>query len=191
MVGNRRNDGLDDFPVAGEIVYETIWNRKVYILTKITIRNAVPEDTGLILHLITELARFENAEQSVKATGDSLLESLFSDKATAKCLICMLGEKPIGFAVYFYNYSTWLGKNGIYLEDLYITPESRNSGAGKAVLKYLAQLAITEGCGRFEWSVLDWNEPAIKLYESIGAAPQNEWVLYRLEGDRLKEFSNN
>ena len=159
-------------------------------MAKISIRKAESEDTGLILHLITELARFENAEQSVQATKDSILQSLFSDKATAKCLICVLGENPIGYAVYFYNYSTWLGQNGIYLEDLYITPESRNNGAGKAVLKYLAQLAIAKGCGRFEWSVLDWNEPAIKLYESIGSEPQSEWVLYRLTGDNLKEFAN-
>jgi GNAT superfamily N-acetyltransferase len=94
----------------------------------------------------------------------------------------------IAYAVYFYNYSTWLGKNGIYLEDLYITTTHRGNGAGKAVLRYLAGLAVDEGCGRFEWSVLDWNKPAIGFYQSIGAAPQKDWMLYRLDGGALSDF---
>ncbi|WP_312361104.1 GNAT family N-acetyltransferase, partial [Stutzerimonas balearica] len=94
-----------------------------------------------------------------------------------------------GYAVYFFNYSTWLGKHGLYLEDLYVTPQQRGVGAGKALLRYLAKLAVARGCGRFEWSVLDWNQPAIDFYESIGARPQNEWIGYRLAGDALSEFA--
>ncbi len=97
----------------------------------------------------------------------------------------------MGFAVYFFNYSTWLGKHGLFLEDLYISPDYRNAGAGKAVLKYLAKIALSKKCGRFEWSVLNWNEPAIKLYQSIGAKPQNEWVGYRLDEKALETFANN
>ena len=96
---------------------------------------------------------------------------------------------PAGFAIWFFNYSTWQAKNGLYLEDLYVSPDYRGSGAGKLLLKHLAQIAVEKGCGRFEWSVLDWNEPAIRVYDSIGAEPQNEWIRYRLAGDRLKAFA--
>jgi GNAT superfamily N-acetyltransferase len=159
-------------------------------MSNLTVRNAVPEDAELILNFITELARYEKAEHHVLATHESILESLFSKDASAKALICSLDDKPIGYAVYFYNYSTWLGKNGLYLEDLYISQDQRNCGAGKFLLKYLAQLAVENGCGRFEWCVLDWNEPAIKFYEKIGAKAQNEWVIYRLAGDDLTSFAN-
>lgn len=160
-------------------------------MSKLSIRKATSVDAALILNFITELARYEKAEHHVVATQDSILNSLFSEKATANALICSLDEEPIGYAVYFYNYSTWLGKNGLYLEDLYISPKHRNCGAGKYVLKYLAQLAIEKGCGRFEWCVLDWNEPAIKFYEKIGAKPQDEWVIYRLSGDELALFAGS
>ena len=99
--------------------------------------------------------------------------------------------QPIGFAVYFYNYSTWLGKNGLYLEDLYVTPESRGIGAGKALLQHMANIAVDQDCGRFEWRVLDWNEPSIKFYQSIGALPQDEWIGYRLDGQALLDFSKS
>jgi GNAT superfamily N-acetyltransferase len=101
----------------------------------------------------------------------------------------MLDGKPIGYAVYFYSYSTWLGRNGIYLEDLYVTPEHRGIGAGRDLLRHLAQEAVANGCGRLEWSVLDWNTPAIDFYRSIGALPQDEWVRYRLAGDALQNFA--
>jgi GNAT superfamily N-acetyltransferase len=100
-------------------------------------------------------------------------------------------NEPIGYAVYFFNYSTWLGRHGLYLEDLYVSPEHRGAGAGKALLKHLAQLAVAKGCGRFEWSVLDWNEPAIRFYQAIGARPQDEWVGYRLTGEALEAFANS
>ncbi len=159
-------------------------------LENLIIRKATPEDTGLILHFITELAIYEKEPDAVEATEDSIRDSIFGDDSTAQAIICLLNNKAIGFAVYFYNYSTWLGKKGLYLEDLYIMPEHRNCGAGKEILKFLAKHAIDNNCGRFEWSVLDWNEPAIKFYESIGARPQSEWVIYRLTGEKLREFAD-
>lgn len=155
------------------------------------IRNAVPEDARLILGFIKELAKFEKMEDDVVATVEGIHESLFSEGASASALICSMGDKPIGYAIYFFNYSTWLGKNGLYLEDLYISPEYRSNGAGKAVLKYLAKVAVDKGCGRFEWSVLDWNEPAIQFYEGIGAKQQKEWILYRLDGGALTSFAGS
>ena len=104
--------------------------------------------------------------------------------------MCRDGDIPIGFALYFYNFSTWLGRHGLYLEDLYVTPEHRGKGAGKALLQHLAGIAVAEGCGRFEWSVLDWNQPAIDFYESMGAKPQSEWVGYRLTGEALQALAS-
>lgn len=160
-------------------------------MTNLKIREAVAEDAKLILDFITELAVYEKAEHMVIADESDILKSLFSEEASANALICLQGEKPIGYAVYFFNYSTWLGKNGLYLEDLYITPERRGCGAGKFLLRHLAKIAVANDCGRFEWSVLDWNEPAIKFYESIGAESQDEWVIYRLAGPKLQEFANS
>ena len=156
----------------------------------LTIRKATTEDTTLILHFVTELAIYEKAEYEVVATESDIRKTLFGENASAHALICSIDDKPIGFAVYFYNYSTWLGKNGLYLEDLYVSSKHRGSGAGKALLKHLANIAVAENCGRFEWSVLDWNEPAIDFYQSIGAKPQDEWIGYRLSGDALKAFAN-
>ena len=147
------------------------------------------EDSGLILRLITELAIYEKAEHEVVTDEKGIRDSLFGEGASARGLICLLDDEPIGYAVYFFNYSTWLGKNGIYLEDLYITPERRGRGAGKFLLRHLAKIAVANDCGRLEWSVLNWNEPAIKFYESIGAAAQEEWVSYRLTGDKLLDFA--
>jgi len=160
-------------------------------MPNIKIRKAIVEDTPLILHFIKQLAIYEKAEDEVIATETDIKNSLFSDSATAYALIALLDDKPAGFAVYFYNYSTWLGKKGIYLEDLFVLPEYRGVGLGKALLKHLAQIAIKNNCGRFEWSVLDWNQPAIDFYKSIGAKPQNEWIIYRLTGDALKEFAES
>ncbi|MDX2512714.1 MAG: GNAT family N-acetyltransferase [Desulfobacterales bacterium] len=160
-------------------------------MENLKICSATAADATLILNFITELARYEKAEHHVHATEKSILESLFSENASAKALICTLDDKPIGYAVYFFNYSTWLGKNGLYLEDLYISPEVRNCGAGQFVLHHLAKLAVVNNCGRFEWCVLDWNEPAIKFYEKIGAEPQKEWVIYRLAGEALTSFAKS
>ena len=156
----------------------------------IKVREAAVDDAELILHFIVELAIYEKAEHEVLATVADVRNSIFGASSIAHALICERDDKPIGFAVYFYNYSTWLGKNGLYLEDLYVTPEHRGAGAGTALLQYMAKIAVSEGCGRFEWRVLDWNEPSIQFYQSIGALPQDEWVGYRLDGQSLLDFSN-
>lgn len=155
----------------------------------LTIRPATPDDAELILRFITELAIYEKAEHEVKTDAAGIRDSLFAEGSTAHGLICENDGQPIGYAVYFFNYSTWLGKHGIYLEDLYVSPQARGIGAGKALLRHLAQLAVARGCGRFEWSVLDWNTPAIDFYESFGARPQSEWTTYRLTGQALLDFA--
>ena len=153
------------------------------------IRKATVDDAALILGFVKELAKYERAEDEVVATIEDIQNNLFSNDTTTEALICTLEGKAIGFAVYFLNFSTWLGKNGLYLEDLYISPGHRGTGAGKKLLKYLAEMAVDKNCGRFEWGVLGWNEPAIKFYESIGAKPQDEWIGYRLEGRSLLDFA--
>lgn len=160
-------------------------------MSMIEIRPANPEDCSLILRFITELAIYEEAEDAVVATEADIRNTLYARDSTTNAVICEIDNQPVGFAVYFFNYSTWLGKHGLYLEDLYVSPEYRGSGAGKALLKHLAKIAVSKQCGRFEWSVLDWNEPAIKFYQSIGAEPQNEWVAYRLTGKALVDLAES
>lgn len=155
------------------------------------IRPATAADAALILRFITELAIYEKAEHEVQTDVAGIETSLFSPQSSAQALVCEHDGTPIGYAVYFFNYSTWLGKNGLYLEDLYITPEKRGIGAGKALLKHLAQKAVSLGCGRFEWAVLDWNQPAIDFYQSFGAKPQDEWTTYRLTGQALLDFAQD
>lgn len=155
----------------------------------ISIRKAVPADAAIIHGFIVELAVYEKAEHEVKASIAEIESSIFSASSPAKALICELNGEAIGFAVYFYNYSTWQGRKGLYLEDLYVSPKHRGLGAGKFLLRHLAQVAVEEGCGRFEWSVLDWNQPAIEFYDSVGAKPQAEWLKYRLAGDDLFNFA--
>lgn len=155
----------------------------------VSIRVATVDDAGLILRFIRELAIYEKAESSVQTDEAGIRASLFGPDAKAQALICEIDGQPIGYAVYFFNYSTWLGRNGIYLEDLYVSPERRGSGAGKALLQHIARLAVAQGCGRFEWSVLDWNAPAIAFYEAAGATAQSEWTVYRLEGEALRRFA--
>lgn len=160
-------------------------------MSSLNIRQATVKDSGLILQFVRELAIYEKAEHEVVATEETVAESIFGPESTVHAIICEKDSKPIGFAVYFYNYSTWLGKNGLFLEDLFVTPSERGSGAGKALLKYLARVAVSKGCGRFEWNVLDWNEPAIQFYESIGARPQSEWIGYRLTGQALLDLAES
>ena len=164
--------------------------RLIIMNIPIEIRDAKPSDASTILHFINELAIYEKEPNAVKTNEQAILETLFCEGATAHSLICLQDDQPIGFAVYFYNYSTWLGKNGLYLEDLYVSPDSRGNGAGKAIMKELANRALKKGCGRFEWVVLDWNKPAIDFYNSMGAEPQNEWIIYRLTGQALIDFAN-
>lgn len=150
------------------------------------IREATPNDSQTIFNFIMELAIYEKAPNEVKTTVNEIEKSLFSSNAVAKALICE--EDGIAIAVYFYNYSTWLGKKGIYLEDLYVSESKRKRGAEKALLKYLAKKAVQEDCGRFEWSCLDWNTPSHEFYESFGAVAKTKWIGYRLEGESLKKF---
>ena len=153
------------------------------------IRKAVPSDAATIQGFIVELAVYEKAEHEVKASIAEIESSIFSTDSPAKALICELNGEAIGFAVYFYNYSTWQGRKGLYLEDLYVSLKHRGLGAGKFLLRHLAKIAVDEGCGRFEWSVLDWNQPAIDFYDAVGAKAQAEWVKYRLAGDDLFNFA--
>ncbi|WFU90986.1 GNAT family N-acetyltransferase (plasmid) [Rhizobium sp. CC1099] len=155
----------------------------------LTIREAVREDAATLLGFIRELAIYEKAEHEVAATIQKIEESIFGTNSVTRALICEQDSGPVGMAIWFFNYSTWQAKNGLYLEDLYVTPAARGLGAGKALLKRLAEIALEAGCGRFEWSVLDWNEPAIRVYEAIGAEPMNEWIRYRLSGEVLKNFA--
>lgn len=156
----------------------------------IVIRPASRADARLILDFITELAVYERAEHEVVATLDAIESSLFDAHSPARALICEVDGEPAGYAVWFLSYSTWLGRQGLYLEDLYVTPRYRGVGAGKRLLRALARIAVESGCGRFEWSVLEWNTPAIEFYKSIGASAQSEWVRYRLAGEALAAFAS-
>ena len=160
-------------------------------MTSLEIRPARREDAALIHQFITDLAIYEKAAHEVVASVADIEMSIFGEDSTVEGLICLLGDVPIGFAVYFYSYSTWLGKKGLFLEDLYVNPDQRGVGAGKKLLQHLAKIAVAKQCGRFEWNVLDWNEPALKFYQSLGAKPQDEWIGYRLEGEALLGLANS
>jgi GNAT superfamily N-acetyltransferase len=155
----------------------------------IEIRPASEADVPLILGFIKELAIFEHAEAEALATPAQIRNSLFGPQPHARALICRVDGVDAGFALYFFSYSTWQGRQGLYLEDLYLSPAYRHQGAGTALLQHLARIAMANDCGRFEWSVLDWNEPAIKFYRSLGAVPMQEWVRYRLVGEALAQFA--
>jgi len=160
-------------------------------MSNIIIREARETDCALILELIKGLAEYERALSEVKTSEQDLRSALFCEHPKAFALICSIDDEAVGFALYFYNYSTWTGKFGLFLEDLYVSVQHRGSGAGKALLQHLAKLAVESGCARFEWNVLDWNEPSIKFYESFGAKPQSEWVGYRLAGEELRSFAES
>lgn len=155
--------------------------------TKINFRNAEKADTGLILKFIKELAKYEKMENEVVATKELLEEWLF-DKKTAEVIFAVVDGTEVGFALFFHNFSTFLGRAGIYLEDLYVLPEYRGLGYGKSILKKLAQIALDRGCGRLEWWCLDWNKPGIDFYLSLGAKPMDDWTVYRITGDTLREL---
>lgn len=157
----------------------------------VLIREAKREDSNTILKFVKELAAYEKAEHEVLATEQMIEDSIFSEHSSTKAIICEKDGNPIGFAVYFFNYSTWLGKHGLYLEDLFVSPSERGSGAGKELLKHLAGIAVANDCGRFEWNVLDWNKPAIDFYESLGAKPKSEWLGYQLTGEHLTALATS
>ena len=160
-------------------------------MSQLTLRNAVENDAALILHFVKELAIYEKAEHEVLATEQTIKSSMFYENSHVHGLICEQDGQAVGFAVYFYNYSTWLAKPGLYLEDLYVSPQFRGNGAGKLLLKKMAQIALEQGCGRFEWSCLDWNKPSRDFYVSIGAKSQDEWIGYRMSGQTLVDFAKD
>ena len=151
-------------------------------------RNAQRNDVGLILQFIRELADYEKMLSEVVADEATLEEWIF-DKQKAEVIFALEGEKEVGFALYFHNFSTFLGRAGIYLEDLYVKPEYRGKGYGKAILKKLASIAVERGCGRLEWWCLDWNKPSIDFYRSLGAEPMDDWTVYRIAGEALANLT--
>jgi len=154
------------------------------------IRPASVNDVPIILQLIRNLAAYERAPDEVVATKEQLVDVLFGERPVAEVLLAFEGDAPVGFAVYFFNFSTWLGRPGLYLEDLFVEPEKRGKGYGRALLVELAKIARDRGCGRMEWAVLDWNEPAIKFYRALGAKPMNEWTVFRLTGEEIAELAS-
>ena len=154
----------------------------------LSIRPATTADLRLILEFIHDLAEYERAPEAAVATEADLLRDGFGSEPKFKCVIAEWQGQPAGFALYFYNYSTWQGRPGLYLEDLFVRIEYRGKGIGKALLVYLAQVAVRENCGRFQWQVLDWNTPAIDFYESLGAKQLKEWLTMRVEGDDIRKL---
>jgi len=155
----------------------------------LSIRPAGEGDVALILRFIEKLAEYEKLSHQVVATEAVLREHLFGARARAEVILAYWGGEPAGFALFFHNFSTFLARPGIYLEDLFVEPEQRGKGIGKALLARLAQIAVERGCGRMEWAVLDWNQPSIDFYRSLGAEPRDEWTVYRLSGETLERLA--
>jgi GNAT superfamily N-acetyltransferase len=153
------------------------------------IRPASVADVPVILELIRELATYERAPNAVTATKAQLADVLFGPRPAAEVLLAFEEETPVGFAVFFHNFSTWLGQPGLYLEDLFVRPERRGKGYGRALLVHLAKIAHDRGCGRMEWAVLDWNKPAIEFYKKLGATPLDEWKIFRLKRDGIAKLA--
>jgi GNAT superfamily N-acetyltransferase len=155
------------------------------------IRPACAADVPIILQLIRDLATYERAPNEVTATEKQLADVLFGEKPAAEVLLAFERDTPVGFAVFFHNFSTWVGRPGLYLEDLFVKPEKRGKGYGHALLVDLAKIAYERGCGRMEWAVLDWNDPAIKFYRALGAKPMDEWTVFRLTRDGIAELAKS
>ncbi|MDG5488746.1 GNAT family N-acetyltransferase [Sphingomonas sp. BGYR3] len=153
------------------------------------VRAAVSGDVGTILRFVRELAEYEREPDAVKADDAMMTDALFGERPAAEALIAEVAGEPVGFALFFHNFSTWEGRRGLYLEDLYVTPAVRGSGAGKALLKACARIALERGCARFEWAVLDWNQPAIDFYRAMGAVGMDEWTVQRVSGDALARLA--
>ena len=154
------------------------------------IRPATAADVPIILELIRALATYERAPNEVTATEDGLSKVLFGEKPAAEVLLAFENDTAVGFAVFFHNFSTWLGRPGLYLEDLFVRPEDRGKGYGRALLIHLAKIARDRGCGRMEWAVLDWNEPAIQFYRKLGAKPMDDWTVFRLKRDGIAKLAD-
>ncbi|WP_407646678.1 GNAT family N-acetyltransferase [Gloeocapsopsis crepidinum] len=160
------------------------------ISPELTLRPATPDDVSVLFHLIQALAEYEKLTHAVTGSAEALEEHLFSAQPYVEAIIAEVQGKAAGFALFFHNYSTFLTQPGIYLEDLFVLPEYRRKGIGKALIKYLAQLAVERGCGRLEWSVLDWNEPAIAFYNRMGASILPDWRICRVSGDAIASIAN-
>lgn len=158
-------------------------------MTNLVIRETTEADIPVILDLIRQLAEYEREPEAVVATEAGLREVLFGGQRSAETLLALENGKTVGFAVYFYSFSTWLGRPGLYLEDLFVLPSVRGKGYGRALLERLAQIAQERGCGRMEWAVLDWNEPAIQFYKKLGAAPMSEWTVFRLTQEGIAKLA--
>src|SRR6266568_9158455 len=159
------------------------------IQTDFAIRRARVEDVPIILQLIRDLATYERAPDQVSATEEQLVDALFGERPAAEVLLAFERESPVGFALFFHNFSTWLGRPGLYLEDLFVKPENRGKGYGRALLVELAKIARDRGCGRMEWAVLNWNDPAIQFYRKLGAKPLDEWSVFRLTRDGIVKLA--
>ena len=155
----------------------------------LTIRPATAADIPLIQHFIRDLAEYEREPEAAIATQEDLLRDGFGPEPKYCCVIAEWGGEPAGFAFFFYNYSTWQGKPGLYLEDLFVKPTFRGKGIGKSLLLHLAKIAVAENCGRFQWQVLDWNTPAIDFYKSLGAEMMSAWLTMRVEGDNIRKLA--
>ena len=158
---------------------------------KFEIRPATVTDVPIILQLIQDLATYERAPNEVTATEAQLVDVLFGKHPAAEVLLAFESELPVGFAVFFHNFSTWLGRPGLYLEDLFVKPEMRGKGYGRALLVDLAKIARERGCGRMEWAVLDWNDPAVQFYHKLGAKPMDEWTVFRLTADGIAKLAES
>ncbi|NJD21605.1 MAG: GNAT family N-acetyltransferase [Melioribacter sp.] len=156
----------------------------------VTFRFAEKKDVPLILNLITGLAEYEKLSHEIVATEELLLETLFGERTVAEVIIADYKNEAAGFALFFHNFSTFVGKPGIYLEDLFIKPHLRGIGIGKLLLTFLGKLALERNCGRIEWSVLDWNEPAIQFYKNLGAKPMDEWTVFRVSAEEIKNLAD-
>ncbi len=156
----------------------------------IEIRFVGPRDVPTVYKFICELAEYERLRHEVIATEADIYASLFGERPVAEALLAFLEDKPVGFALFFHSFSTFVGKPGIYLEDLYVKPEMRRKGVGLALLRHVAQIAVERSCGRLEWAVLNWNEPSIQFYESLGARALDEWTTYRLTGKELDSLAS-
>jgi len=158
--------------------------------TRVEIRPVTANDVPLLLALIHELAQYERLAHEVETTEDSLRDALFGARSVAEALIAEIDGRPVGYAIFFRNFSSFTGRPGIYLEDVYVQPVSRGQGVGKRLLAHVARLAVERGCARFEWAVLDWNEPSIEFYKSLGARAMSEWTIYRLTGAELEKLAS-
>jgi GNAT superfamily N-acetyltransferase len=157
----------------------------------VQIRDATISDVPMVLQLIRDLATYERAPNDVIATEQGLQEVLFGEQPSAKVVMIFESEEAVGFAAYFFNFSTWLGRPGLYLEDLFVKPETRGRGYGRALLIHLAKIARDHGCGRMEWAVLDWNEPAIQFYRKLGAIPLEDWTVFRLTHNGINRLAES